>query len=323
MSRAAAIATTTIRQPDVPLWSALFETTKPGITRLVTITALVGAGLGLLSVAATGNGPTTGNLLLVALGVLVGTAMAAGGANALNMFQERDLDEHMPRTVGRPIQRGRLLPKHVLAFGAMLAIAGCLVLWISTGPVPAVLAAICAVSYCLIYTPSKTRTVWSTLIGTVPGALPPMLGWSAAVGGSFEQIIASEPLFLFALMTVWQIPHFLAIAWIYRRDYRRGGFRVLPTIDPRGGLTAVVVTIGTAVLIAVSLAGTIAMPTLLGPAYLTVAAVTGVGFAWLTIRFVRRRTITTARGVFFGSVAHLPLLMLAMVIDAFVRTMSA
>lgn len=294
----------------------MVATTKPGITRLVTTTALVGFGLGAVERSLVTGIPALGWLALVVVGTAVGTALAAAGANALNQWMERGPDACMQRTEQRPLPAGRLSPALVLRLGLALAFLGSLVLWITCGWVPAVLATICTLVYTLAYTPSKQLTVFSTLVGTIPGALPPLIGWSAAQGGGLESLAQPGGWTLFALMTIWQIPHFLAIAWMYRDDYTRAGFRVLAVNDPNGKRTMPTIWWTSVLLVLVTLVPLVTMPDLTGWVYGPMAAISGVivlRFAWA---LVRQRTDALARKVFFASIIHLPVLMIALVADA-------
>lgn len=295
---------------------ALIETSKPRITRMVTITA--GVGFALPALTATW---TAGSLAAVATGVVVGTALSAAGANSLNQWMERGRDALMPRTCGRPLPQVRVSPQAVLAFGLTCSMLGVLCLLVLAGPAPAMVSLATIVIYLLLYTPSKVVTPLSTLIGAVPGALPPLIGWSAGAGGGFDTLMALGGWTLFLIMFVWQIPHFLAIAWLYRDDYALGGYKVLAVVDPTGSRTSMVMLVWTAALLGVSLAPAFAMPEALGPVYMVIAMLTGGAFMALTVRFAIQRTKGAARLAFIGSVIHLPLLLVAMVGEAIVRAM--
>lgn len=295
---------------------AVFATTKPGITRLVTITAMVGFVLG----AWQGGAQSLTALLRLGAIVAVGTWFSAAGANALNQWWEAERDARMRRTRGRPIPAALVQPVTVLKVGLVFALGGTAVLMLA-GPVPAIVGLSCSISYVLIYTPLKTRSAWCTLVGAVPGALPPLIGWTAASGGGWDFAAALDPggQSLFWLMMVWQIPHFMAIAWMYRADYAEGGMRMLPVIDPAGRGTAFVVVFTAVLLIPATLAPALAMPGLVGVVYPVVALVSGLWFLVMCIRLARARTDAMARRVFFASIAHLPLLLLVMVGEGFVR----
>jgi protoheme IX farnesyltransferase len=295
---------------------ALVQTTKPGITRLVTITSIVGY----VMAAAVGH-RADGWMAMAStfIACVVGTALSAAGANALNQWWERQRDARMLRTQRRPLPMERVTPAAVLALGSVLSIVGVGVLWAGCGLPAALVSLTCVLVYVLLYTPLKPITSLATYVGAIPGALPPLIGWAASSGGSLDVLMQAGGLSLVALMTVWQIPHFMAIAWMYRDDYAKGGFCVLPTRDPLGIKTSRVIVIWTLLLIPATLAPAWAMPTRLGWFYIAVAALTGLVFAVLAWRLVRSRERGDARRVFFGSIIHLPLLLLAMVGEALVR----
>lgn len=292
---------------------AVIATTKPGITRLVTITALVG-----FAMAALGRSWTALELAIALSGCTIGTFLSAAGANALNQWLERDRDARMPRTAMRPIPAGHLSARMVLAAGMTLCGAGLLVLGLSVGLAPMLVSLACMLVYVLAYTPLKTRTAMATLVGTIPGSLPPLIGWTS-VGAVSGDIFAAGGISLFVLMTIWQLPHFWAIAWLYREDYAHGGFRVLPMTDPSGIKTATAIVFTSVLLLPATLWPAWAMPELLGPLYISVASLTGVAFLALSIQIAGKRTRPAARRLFFASIIHLPLLLIAMVLDAFVH----
>lgn len=198
-------------------FAAYWELTKPRLSMMAVITALLGYLAG-----------SDGNTLTL-LSVFFGTALAAGGAAALNQWWEREEDTQMERTADRPLPQGKLSPQATFIFGSLLCIAGPAVLWFGGNTLASVLTAVTVVTYVLLYTPLKKVTPWSTEIGAIPGALPPLIGWVAAEGS-----IGWVGLFLFAVLYVWQLPHFMAISWLYREDYARGGFRMLSHYDKTG-----------------------------------------------------------------------------------------
>ena len=299
--------------------ASLLETTKPGITRLVTITSMVGFGLSWLE---SPGQRATADLIATGLGCAVGTALSASGANALNQVMERFRDREMDRTKKRPLPQDRVEPRTVLWFGLASALAGLALLLALCGPVPSLISLWCVVSYTLIYTPSKPITSFSTYLGTLPGALPPLIGWSAGwQPGGAESLAHPGGWTLFALMTVWQLPHFFAIAWMYRDDYAKGGYRVLPVVDPSGNLTATTIAVWTVLQLPVSVTPALAMPGLLGWPYIVIAVLSGLGFTWLAFRLIRTRSNADARKVFFASIAYLPLVMTALVVEAAIRAM--
>lgn len=296
------------RAPSV--WNGLVEVTKPGITRLVTITSTV-AFLSAILVA----GIPLSEAWLAAIGCVLGTAISAAGANALNMWYERDLDARMARTAGRPIPAGLLSSRTVLLFGTALALAGPAVLWICSGIIPAVISLATTASYVLVYTPSKQWTPLSTVIGGVPGALPVLIGWTAGSGSLTDPAGWS----LFMILFVWQVPHFLAIAWRYAEDYAKAGHRVLPAIDAEGRTTSLVMLVWTLCLLPATLTPIVAMPSVAGPIYAGVATLTGVLFIAASIRLIRLRTDAAARAVFFASIIHLPLLLVSLLAEGLLR----
>ncbi|MEM1329971.1 MAG: heme o synthase [Planctomycetota bacterium] len=316
MTQAAATSFTTENSAVI---AALVETTKPRISRLVTITAVVG-----FAMAGLNRSWPPAELALNLLGCIVGTYLAAGGANALNMWMERRRDAEMERTASRPLPTGRLSASSVAWFGFGIAIAGLAVLLTTVGLVPAVVAAACVVSYLALYTPLKTVNPTATLAGAIPGALPPLIGWTAATPtAGWAGLMEAGGLSLFALMFVWQLPHFFAIAWLYRDDYAKGGYRMLPIIDRTGRLTAGTILATSAALLPLTLLPAWAMPDLLGVGYLAVAVVSGLIYLALCARVWQTRSRTDARRVFIASVIHLPVLLVAMVGEAFVSTMLA
>lgn len=273
--------------------------TKPRIAVLVLFTVGTGALLaGGLAVS-----------FLTVLNAVLGTALVAGGASALNQFLERHTDARMPRTENRPLPAGRLQPAEVLVFGLLLGVAGVLYLALTLSrPWAALLASVTFALYVAVYTPLKPRTALNTLVGAVPGALPPVIGWSAVKGD-----IGPEAMLLFMIVFLWQIPHFLAIAWIYRAEYARAGLQMLPVVDPAGDLTGQRMVSYSLVLIPVSLG-----PALLGHAgwlYLLGALLLGVGFLLSAVGFWLRRTNSQARRVLRASLVYLPALLLLLLLD--------
>lgn len=296
---------------------ALVETTKPRITRLVTITSIVG-----FAMAAVARAWTFEQLATIAAGAMVGTALSAAGANAINQWMERRRDSLMRRTAGRPLPRGNVEPRAVLATGVTLGVAGVALLLALCGPVPALLSLACILVYVLAYTPLKPISPVATFVGAIPGALPPLIGWSAASSApGAAALLEPGGLALFAIMFIWQIPHFLAIAWMYQDDYAKGGFRVLPVLPNGGERTARTVALWTLLLLPATLAPAWFMPDRLGWGYASIALISGLAFAWLAARLVIDRSRPAARRVFFASIIHLPLLLVAMVGEALIRTL--
>jgi len=239
---------------------------------------------------------------------VIGTTLVAGGAAALNQLAERDTDAMMRRTRLRPLPDGRITPAEARLFGLVLSVAGLGILAGRANLLSALLALATIVVYLVIYTPMKRRTPAATLLGAVPGALPPLIGWAASHGS-----IALGGASLFAIVFLWQIPHFMAIAWMYRDDYSAAGFPMLPVIDPGGARAARQALVYSILLVPVSL-----IPAVVGVAgtiYGGVALVLGVAMAALAVRFNRERNDATARALFFASITYLPLLWIVMVID--------
>jgi len=239
---------------------------------------------------------------------VLGSALVAGGASALNQFVERRRDALMTRTAGRPIPSGRLGARDALAVGLAASAAGLVSLALATNALTVVLAAFCEVWYVGVYTPLKTRTSLNTIAGTISGALPPTMGVAAATGS-----LPIEAWFLFSLMVAWQLPHFLSIAWIYRRDYERGGFVMLPSVEGGEGQTARQVVVQSFLTLVVSLA---AVPFgLAGRTYLFVALGAGIVLLGAGLAFAFARTDDAARRLLRVSIAHLPVVLTAFALD--------
>jgi protoheme IX farnesyltransferase len=239
---------------------------------------------------------------------LIGTALVAAGTNAFNQLRERDRDALMHRTRRRPLPSGRMSPRTAAAFAATISGAGVVYLAAAVNWLTAALAALTLASYVLLYTPLKRTTSLNTLIGAVPGALPIVGGWTAAGGALGPAVLA-----LFWILFLWQLPHFLALAWIYREDYRRGGFAMLAVEDEDGRRTAWMALLYALALVPVSL-----VPSLLGVTgsrYFFGALVLGVAYAAVTAALTRATTTTRAWRVFLASVVYLPALLILMVFD--------
>jgi protoheme IX farnesyltransferase len=280
-------------------WPAVYaDLIKARLTLLVLLTTLVGFYVGF-------RGPMDYALMFH---TLLGTALVAGGAAALNQLLEREHDAKMRRTRDRPLPSGRLQPLTVMLFGGVSAVAGLVYLAVLANPLTSVLGAITLVSYLFIYTPLKRVTWLNTAVGAIPGGLPPLMGWAAARGG-FE----GGGWALFAILAFWQMPHFYAIAWIYREDYAQAGFQMLPNVDPDGRRTGQQSVSHALALLAVSLC-----PYwfhLAGPVYLAGAAILGAGYLGCAIQFTRRMTVPCARQLFLASILYLPLLLGLLVLD--------
>jgi len=272
--------------------------TKPRVVAMVLVTTLVGFYLG-------ADGAPSLRLMLH---TLLGTALAAAGTLSLNQYMERDLDARMDRTRHRPLPDGRLTPIEALVLGLVLLVAGLCYLDAAAGMACALVTAAIAATYLLAYTPLKTRTSLCSLVGAVPGALPPVAGWAAARGG-----VAPEAWVLFAIMYLWQIPHTLAIGRMYRDDYARAGVRVLAVVDDDGSSTAIQAVMNCLALLPVAL-----LPTLLGMAgavYFAIALLLGLGFLWAAIGLARTRSLRDARRLLVVSLVYLPVLLATMALD--------
>jgi protoheme IX farnesyltransferase len=283
---------------EKPMVSVLCDLVKARLTFLVLLTTLVGFYLGT-------RGAVDYWLLVHSL---LGTTLLACGAAALNQLWEREHDALMRRTADRPLPSGRMQPETVLIFGGACAVAGLLYLAFAVNLITSLLGAVTLASYVFIYTPLKRVTWLNTAVGAVPGALPPLMGWTAA-----RNEIAGEGWSLFVILFFWQIPHFLAIAWMYRDEYARAGFVMLPAVDPDGlrtGSQAVSHTLG---LLTVSLAPFVFG--LVGAVYLAGALVLGLVFLFAAIQFSRQLSRPRARQLFFVSILYLPLLLGLMVFD--------
>lgn len=271
---------------------------KPELTLLSVLTAVGGAYLA----SATPS--------IVLLHVFLGTLLVGGAAGTLNMVLEREYDALMKRTAGRPIPSGRVTALEGVIVGSLLAAAGVSYLWLMTTPVAAFLAVLTLATYLFLYTPLKRLTPFVTVVGAIPGALPPVIGWSAVTGS-----VDLSGLSLFAILFFWQIPHFFSLAWIYRKDYEKGGFRMLTVLDTDGYVTGRQIVIYSIALIPASL-----LPTylgILGGFYFAGALAVSVAFLWFGIAMYRERSTIAARRLFVASLFYLPALMALMILDRF------
>jgi len=271
------------------------QLTKPRLTAMVILTTWLGIALAQRVTAVTLPG-------WVFLHTLLGSWLVASGAAALNQVLERDLDAQMQRTQNRPLPAGRVSVRGAWVFGLLLSFVGAAELWIFVNGLTAALAGATWVIYLWIYTPLKTKTSLSTLVGAIPGAIPPMMGWTAVSGQ-----VTAEAWVLFGILFLWQLPHFLAIAWMFRDDYARAGFPMLPVVDPDGGSTARMILLYSAVLIPVTL-----LPTSMGLAgffYGISALALGIAFFACGAIVAWQRTIFSARRLMLASVIYLPLLL--------------
>jgi heme o synthase len=276
-----------------------WDLTKPGITFLVVITAFAAAYL------ASGATPD----LLTLFRAVFGIALISSGGGALNHYLERSRDSLMNRTRNRPIPSGRLHPGEALVFGSILSVSGILYLAIAGNLLTGILGAITLIFYIGIYTPLKSRSPHSTIVGAVPGAMPPILGWTAITGS-----ISVEAFALFAIVFFWQMPHFLGIAWMYRKDYEKGGFLILPVIEPDGKSTMRMSLTYCLGLIPISLLP--AVLNLAGSVYFVGAIVFGLGFLYFAIKTTLHISNQNARNLVLASVLYLPVIMALIVIDA-------
>jgi protoheme IX farnesyltransferase len=273
------------------------ELGKPRITLLVVLTAAVGYALGVPEFHA-------GAFFCA----IAGTALVAGGASALNQFAEREADARMFRTRGRPLPAGRLAPGEALSFGLAISALGLALLAAGTNVLTLGLGLAALGSYVLAYTPLKRVTSLCTVVGAVPGAIPPLMGWAAARGSLDLTAWA-----LFAILFLWQLPHFLALAWIYREDYARGGFPMLSLADADGASAARQALLYAAALLPVTLAAGLFAGA--GMVFLAGALSCGAAFLACAALFARRREVSWARRLFLASVLYLPAVLSLMVFD--------
>jgi protoheme IX farnesyltransferase len=277
--------------PAIPAratWRDFVELTKPRIVSAGVVAALAGF--------LAGRPHVDGAALLFALAGIAGITAAAG---VLNQVMERDVDARMPRTANRPLPAGRVAVSTATAYGGALAVASLALLATKTPALTTSLAFFAFASYLGVYTPLKRVTTLNTFVGAIPGALPPVLGWTAARGE-----LGAGAFALFAILYLWQLPHFLAIAWLYRSDYEQGGLVMLPARDPQGAMTARQMCLHAVGLCAVSL-----LPVafgMAGPVYFAGAVALGVLFLWPSFRFLRAPGEANARRVLLASLVYLP-----------------
>ena len=276
----------------------LVALTKPRVLVMVLVTTLVGYYVGLAGT------PDYGRLL----SLMLGTLLAAGGTLALNQYLERDVDARMARTRHRPLPDGRLQPLEALLFASGVTVTGLLLLVLAVNVQSALVTASITVLYLFAYTPLKLRTALCTLVGAIPGALPPVTGWAAA-----RDDLGLGAWVLFGIMFLWQLPHTLAIARLYRDDYAQAGVRVLPVVDTAGSSTERQILSGSLALVAVSL-----LPTLIGLAggtYFVGALVLGLGLVALGAAQAHTPSAASARRVMFASLLYLPTLLALLALD--------
>jgi protoheme IX farnesyltransferase len=278
--------------------AAYYELTKPRIAFLLVLTSAAGFYLG-------SNG---GFDAVRFANAMISIALLAFGVSTLNQYIERHIDPLMERTAKRPLPTQRLAPVEALIFGILLCIAAEVYLFVAINTLTGVLGLVVIVGYVLLYTPLKTRTSASTAIGAIPGAMPPLMGWTAAAND-----ITLGAWAMFVTQFLWQFPHFLAIAWMYREQYAKAGILMLPVVEPSGKITGRQIVLFTIMLVPVSFA-----PFFLGFAgviYLIAAAILGIVFLWSSISAARSKTNESARRLLYASVIYLPLLFLILVLD--------
>jgi protoheme IX farnesyltransferase len=276
--------------------------TKPGVTSLILFSTAVGFYLG-----------SQGGLdLPLLLHTIAGTAMVAGGTAALNQYSERHADAKMMRTRHRPLPMGRISPGRALAFGLGFSVIGTIYLWQQANTLAAAVGALTLASYLFLYTPLKSRTPMCTLVGSFPGAAPPLIGWAAAQG-----TLSIDAWVLYGILFLWQFPHFYSIAWLYRDDYERAGIAMLPVVEPDCHSTSREIVIYASVLLPFSL-----IPTWLGMTgmiYLAGALLLGGGYLYRAVRTATEKTKLEARRLLQASVIYLPLVYGLMLIDKTAR----
>ena len=283
------------------------ELTKPRITWLILMSTGIGYFFGLRGAASWWEFLKSIQYVSL-LHTIIGTGLIASGTAALNQWYEREADRKMRRTSNRPLPAGRLSAPRALAFGAALSVAGFVELWLGVNLLSGLIGAFTLASYLFLYTPMKQRTWWSTTVGAFPGAMPPMIGYAAAAG-----TLTKESWVLFAILFLWQFPHFYSIAWMYRDDYARAGIRMLPVVEPDGRSTARQIVLYGVALIPVSL-----VPGLLGMSgriYLVGALLLGLWFLYSGVRVALERSLVRARNVLITSVFYLPLIYGLMLLD--------
>jgi len=291
-----------MRDAAHPPWLAraadYWTLTKPEVNVLVLVSTLAGFYLA-------SRGPLQWGRLFH---TLMGTLLVASGTGTLNQYLERHSDKHMRRTANRPLPAGRLVPAEACWFGILLSAAGGWELWRFTNPYASVLALATLVAYLLLYTPLKGKTPHCTVVGAFPGAMPPLIGWAAV-----RNSLGLEAWVLYAILFLWQFPHLLAIAWMYREDYARAGLQMLPRNDRAGRSTVRQILACSLALVPATL-----MPAFLGQAglaYLTAALVLGLGFLYYVLRLAASRSNSLARQLVLASVVYLPLVLTLMMAD--------
>ena len=288
------------RAPRRPTgWRAFLELGKPRLSLMAIVAVIAGFAVGLRGEPL----PTVATWVTA-----VGTMLCAMGGSALNMFREREFDARMKRTQDRPLPSGRLSPRQVLTFGLGCCALGLVLLAMWSNLLATVLCATIVITYVMVYTPLKQKTTLNTLVGAIPGALPPVVGFAAATNYIDQRAVA-----LFLILFFWQIPHFLAIAWRHRDDYAAGGMQMLPTVDPEGRITGIYMIIYTLALIATTAIAHVFG--LSGRLYFIASLFLGVFFLVPVVIAAIRRTDTTMYAAFIASLLYLPALLGVMVLD--------
>ena len=285
--------------------STYIELTKPRITLLVLVTAYLGYYLGLRS---QGDHMVSVESWLILFYLILGTWATSAGAAVLNQVIERRHDAKMARTKNRPLVIGKISPMNALVFGMVLSLGGYVFLYYLINPLTAWISAATVFLYILIYTPSKRITTWNTIIGSIPGALPPVGGWVAATGS-----LAPPAWILFGILFCWQMPHFLAIAIIYAADYEKGGFKMLPSIYPESKRTSYVILFFTVALLITSLG--LYILKVAGIVYAVGAALLGVAFFMVALKVIMESNKKNARRLMLASIIYLPLLLIIILIE--------
>jgi len=280
------------------LFASYIELTKPRILTLVLVTTVLGFYLG-------GEGISSVPLLIF---LLIGVALVAGGSSTLNHYLERQFDSKMLRTKNRPIPNGTISPEHALNFGITLTLLGIFILYVKVNILTAFLSLLTSFLYIMVYTPMKRASWLNTTVGAIPGAIPPLGGWAAATGGlSFEAGI------LFLILFLWQHPHFYAIAWMMRDDYKRGGFKMLPVVEPDGKRMFDHVLWFSFALIPISL-----IPTAIGMSgsiYFTGVLIAGIALFIISKSFAQSRSLSDAKKLLRATVIYLPVLLFLIIMD--------
>ena len=289
--------------------SAYIELTKPRITLLVLVTAYLGYYLGLRS---QGSHMVSIESWIILFYLILGTWATSAGAAVLNQVIERRHDAKMTRTKNRPLVIGKIGTMNAMMFGTVLSLCGCVFLYYSVNPLTAWISAATVLLYIFIYTPSKRISTWNTIIGSIPGALPPVGGWVAATGS-----LAPPAWILFGILFCWQMPHFLAIAIIYAADYEKGGFKMLPSIYPESKRTSYVILFFTVALLITSLG--LYILKVAGIIYAVGAALLGVAFFIVALKVIMESNKKNARRLMLASIIYLPLLLIIILIERIVH----